>query len=232
MNNKILYEDENVVAVAKLPGQLVVPGRFSGEAEVISDFLLERTRESMAVESPEPGEIFPLLRLDKEVSGVVLFAKTKAAHKTCNRMIQDNQIIRTFWGVIVEQDDWDVINVHLPIKRTETKSERGRARIDFRSGRSAHSEFRVIDQGAGLQLLEIQAHTLALHQIRLHLRAIGAPLVFDAKYGFNRESAIDFTPLHARSLQFESPFDGQQINVTAAIPENMRELVDRIKKSK
>lgn len=229
MNLKILYEDADVVAVLKPVGIMTHPdGR--GVEPTASDWFLAAYPESKDVGEPQklpdgtvvarPGVVH---RLDRDTSGVLVFAKTQDAYAFLKKAFQEHDIKKTYlafvYGVLTEKSG----TITFPI---------GRSRKDFRlrsaqpkaSGnlREAITNYEVVSDTGTHSLLKVMPETGRTHQIRVHLKAIHHPIVCDKLYAPNRECDLGFSRLglHAYSLDFPLPSGGRK-EIVAPVPSDL-----------
>lgn len=226
----ILHEDNHCLAVAK-PAPLLTQGVASGAVPsleaLVKEYLKERYGKSGRVYLGIPH------RLDRPVSGVVLFARqTKSAQRLAEQFRQ-HQVRKIYWAIVqgeVQPDEgqWDDWLRKLPEEARTEIAEAGSP-----GARQAILRYRRLRLGAGWTLLEIELETGRMHQIRIQAASRGWPILGDALYG----STQSFGPpaelprdriiaLHARSLTFLHPIRFEPITVTAPLPEPWREFVD------
>lgn len=167
---QILYEDAELVAVNKPAGLLAVPDRYDKQKTNLFDRL----------QAARPGAYLANVhRLDRHTSGVMLFAKTSDAYQRLTAAFRDRQVRKLYLAVCAGHPDNQVID--LPIGARLDRP--GYARIDQRQGKAARTVIRVAEVFRGHSLLEVTIETGRQHQIRVHLQAIGHPLVGDPDYG-------------------------------------------------
>ncbi|HET8549213.1 MAG TPA: RluA family pseudouridine synthase [Bryobacteraceae bacterium] len=208
----VLYSDEDLVAIDKPAGMVVHAGagRHSG---TLVNALLHHFRALSAVGGEDrPGIVH---RLDRDTSGVVLVARTDAAHRALARQFAGRAVDKTYLALVqgvLRQEHGHVRSAITrdPVRRTRmtTRAERGRA---------AHTEYRVLRRFAGHTLLEVRIHTGRTHQIRVHLASIGHPVAGDTLYGAARTPHGRFF-LHAKRIAFTSPTTGERVIVEAGLP--------------
>ncbi|MGE4497237.1 MAG: RluA family pseudouridine synthase [Deferribacterales bacterium] len=168
----ILAETENWVAVRKPHGLHVLPDRYDSSIPTVTDIL-----------APRFGRLYIVHRLDSGTGGVLLLAKNAAAHRYFNIQMEEGRVSKVY-AALVKGSFTAPVSIMLPIA---AKNQKGRYRINFKSGRSARTSFFPLEQGAGASLAAARLHTGRTHQIRVHLRAHGHPLVSDWLYGEKSE---------------------------------------------
>jgi 23S rRNA pseudouridine1911/1915/1917 synthase len=217
----IAYEDDDVLVVDKQAGMVVhpAPGNWSG---TLVNAL--KGRGAPLAEGAEEGREGIVHRLDKETSGLLLVAKTDRAHRVLGAELQARRIVRRYaamaWGHLSE----DRLTVEKPIAR----DPRDRKRMAIVStGRPARTDFTRLARFDSADLLRAHLYTGRTHQIRVHLAAIGHPVVGDDTYGGGGGRRLMQLPprrhfLHAAWLQFRHPVSGQEIDIRSPLPEDLR----------
>lgn len=213
--SRILYEDNHLLIVNKLPSE-IVQGDKTGDIP-----LSEEVREYIRVKYNKPGEAFigVVHRLDRPVSGAVIFARTSKALSRLNEMLRSRTIRKTYWAVVKNQPPAQEGKlIHFMIRNE--KQNKSYCYDEERPGAlRAELSYRVIGQSDRYWLLEVDLHTGRHHQIRAQLATMGCPIKGDLKYGFERSNPGGFIHLHARSVQFVHPVSKQEISVVAPPPE-------------
>ena len=233
----ILYEDDHLVAVDKPPGLLVVPDRYDrGEPTLVAEMAGRlRTDGKLA----EEGRLFVVHRIDRGTSGIVLFAKDRDTHKALSTMFADRQVSKTYQAIVNGELASDAGRIDLPIGLHP--GDRSRMTIRKRKGRESQTDFRVLERFVFYSYLELQPATGRQHQIRVHLQAIGHPVVGDEVYGdgkgvllselkrsYRPKSDRDENPLmgrlalHAAALEFAHPGTGQPVRIEADLPKDFQ----------
>jgi len=210
----VLYEDNHIIAVNKSSSE-IVQGDKTGDqplSETIKLYLKEKYNK--------PGEVFLGVthRLDRPVSGVVLFAKTSKALTRLNEMFRNQEVKKTYWAIVKERPE-------LPEGRLEhylVRNEKQNKSVAFEKERSdakkAALSYRLIAHSDTYYLLEVQLETGRHHQIRCQLAKMGCPIKGDLKYGFPRSNPNGGISLHARSVEFIHPVSKLPISLTAPVP--------------
>ena len=210
----VLYEDNHIIAVNKSTSE-IVQGDKTGDqplSETIKLYLKEKYNK--------PGEVFLGVthRLDRPVSGVVLFAKTSKALTRLNEMFRNQEVKKTYWAIVKEKPA-------LPEGRLENyliRNEKQNKSVAFDTERSdakkAALSYRLIAHSDTYYLLEVQLETGRHHQIRCQLAKMGCPIKGDLKYGFPRSNPNGGISLHALTVEFIHPVSKLKISLTAPVP--------------
>lgn len=211
----VLFEDNHIIAVNKTNHDIVQP-------DTTGDISLEeRVKAYIKEKYNKPGEVFlgVVHRIDRPVSGAVLFARTSKALERLNKMFQDKQIQKTYWAIVRETPPQDRERLTHYIRR-DTKYNKSTAH-DKQVPESKLSEltYTVRAHSENYSLLEIDLHTGRHHQIRCQLSKIGCPIKGDLKYGFPRSNPDGGISLHSRSIAFEHPVTKEKVLIVAPVPE-------------
>lgn len=210
----ILYEDNHLLVVNKHSGDLVQPDP-SGESALedqIKAFIKRRDEKA--------GQVFlgVVHRIDRPVSGAVLFAKTSKALTRLNEMIREGQIRKTYWALVEERPEAEQGSLTHHIVR-DGRTNRSRAYLKpKRDSKEARLNYTLIGAGTHYTLLEVELLTGRHHQIRAQLSAIGCPIRGDLKYGAKRSLPNGGISLHSRRIGFDHPVRHEWIEVTAPVP--------------
>ena len=210
----ILYEDNHLLVVNTRCGDLVQPDP-SGESALedqIKDFIRQR--------DANPGEVFlgVVHRIDRPVSGAVLFAKTSKALVRLNEMIREGRIRKIYWALTEQTPDpEDGQLVHYLLRDGRTNRSR---LYDAPRPEAKRAELRYRTVGASTRytLVEVELLTGRHHQIRAQLAKIGCPIRGDLKYGARRSLPGGGISLHSRTVAFEHPVRRQPVEITAPVP--------------
>lgn len=211
----ILYEDNHIIIVNKKAGEIVQGDKTGDEplVETLKRFIKERDNK--------PGAVFMgvVHRLDRPVSGVVVFAKTSKALARMNAMFADGDVHKTYWA----------ISRNLPAKPSDTlthyitsveRNNKSYASTTPKEGaKKAILKYKLIASTERYHLLEVNLMTGRKHQIRVQLSSIGCPVKGDLKYGDKRSNPDGSISLHARHISFIHPVSKKQIEITAPVPQ-------------
>lgn len=210
----ILYEDNHLLVVNKRCGDLVQPDSLGESAleDQIKAFI--RKRDS------KPGDVFlgVVHRIDRPVSGAVLFAKTSKALTRLNEMIRRGEIRKTYWAITENRPELEEGELRHYILR-DTKTNRSKALSAPRSdAKEARLRYRMLGASANYTLLEVDLLTGRHHQIRAQLSKIGCSIRGDLKYGARRSNPDGGISLHSRRVEFIHPVRKEPVEVTAPVP--------------
>jgi 23S rRNA pseudouridine1911/1915/1917 synthase len=212
----ILFEDNHLIVVNKKVGE-IVQGDKTGDtplSEDVKTYLKEKYQK--------PGNVFCGVthRLDRPVSGLVIFAKTSKALSRLNDMFRNQEIDKTYWALVKNppQKESDTL-IHWLIKN-ETQNKSKAFEKENPKGKKAILHYRQLRKSDTYHLLEINLETGRHHQIRCQLSAIGCPIKGDVKYGFDRPNKDAGISLHSRSCSFVHPVSKELIKITAPTPDD------------
>lgn len=235
MENRLIIEDEHLIAVRKHAGELVVADRFGLEKNVLLHQVGAYLRECGHKPDETGRDLYPVHRLDRDTSGVVLFAKHHDAHRKLSMMFEGREMQKLYWTLACGTPEWDALRCEVPLSRAEGKRGRGRALVDFQKGKPAITEFTLREKLGNVSWIEARPLTGRLHQIRLHLKVLGHPILFDEAYwdkSWKCEILTDLPaqrmPLHAREIQFVHPFTKKPITIESPMDEDMRNLLQKL----
>tara|TARA_Y100000813_G_scaffold136413_1_gene98717 strand:+ start:4740 stop:5414 length:675 start_codon:yes stop_codon:yes gene_type:complete len=214
---EVLYEDNHIIAVNKKSSD-IVQGDKTGDkplSEYVKDYIKKKYNK--------PGEVFlgVVHRLDRPVSGVILFAKTSKALKRLNEMFREKKIQKTYWAIVKNkpQNTNDTL-VHYLLKNQAKNKSLAFNREGNNALRSELS-YELIHSLENYHLLEVSPKTGRHHQIRVQLAKIGCPIKGDIKYGFDRTNKDKSIHLHSRKIDFIHPVKKGPISITAPTPKDV-----------
>jgi 23S rRNA pseudouridine1911/1915/1917 synthase len=216
----ILYEDNDLMVVDKPAGLTVhpAPGHYS---HTLVNAVLAHVPELDIEETDRPGIVH---RLDKDTSGLIIIAKNGTAHMKLADQFKNRSVTKTYTALVQGQlkPAEGIIDANIG------RDPRDRKRMAVVSrGREARTEYKVIKYLDNYTLLEVRPKTGRTHQIRVHLAAIGFPIVGDATYGAKSEF-LSRQFLHASRLVFKLPSSGEEMEFESGLPEDLREALSRI----
>lgn len=214
---RVLYEDSDLIAIDKPAGMVVHAGAGVHSGTVVNALLHRFGTLSAVGGALRPGIVH---RLDRFTSGVLLAAKSDAAHHALAAQFSGRQIEKVYIALVHGKVERDSGRIERPIARDPVRRTRMTARLA--SGRAAWSEYHVLRRWQNFTLLEVRIGTGRTHQIRVHLSSIGHPIVGDTLYGapakIPGQPSLGRYFLHAHRIRFHQPSTGAEIAVTAPLP--------------
>lgn len=210
----VLYEDNHIIAVNKRPGQ-IVQGDKTGDAP-LSDHIKAYIKKKY----DKPGEVFlgTIHRLDRPVSGVVVYARTSKALSRMNELFRERTISKIYWAVVKKVDiEPEGKLVHF-LKKNEEKNISKAFDKEVPGSLLSELHYKLLATGDNYMLLEVNPLTGRHHQIRVQLSTLGCPIKGDVKYGARRGNEDGSIHLHARSLSFEHPVKKELMKIIADPP--------------
>jgi 23S rRNA pseudouridine1911/1915/1917 synthase len=248
----VLFEDDSIAVVNKPPGMVVHPakGHWAG---TLAGALVHRFNELSGVGGlVRPGIVH---RLDRDTSGVIVVAKTDAAHQSLAEQFHDRTVRKEYLAIVSGRPDRDADRVNEPIGPHPTHRERMALRSDHPGSRPAETFFEVVERFPGFALVRAQPKTGRTHQIRLHLAHIRCPMLCDKQYGSRSrmtagelraitrqkhlaagvtddEVLLSRQALHAHRLGFRHPTTGEWVELEAQLALDMARLLDYLREAK
>jgi len=213
---EVIYEDNHLIAVNKNCHE-IVQGDKTGDTP-LSDMLKAWLKEKYA----KPGNVFVGVahRLDRPVTGVVLFAKTSKALSRLNEMFRQGKIEKTYWAITKNCPAEPEGELKHWIVRDEKQNKSIAFDTEKTNAKQAILHYRLVSKSERYYLLEIDLKTGRHHQIRAQLAKIGCPVKGDLKYGAERSNPDGGVSLHARKLSFIHPVSQQPVEIIAPLPED------------
>jgi len=212
----VLYEDNHLIAINKRAGDIV-------QVDDTGDQPLdEKVKQYLAKKYNKPNGAFlgVVHRLDRPVSGVILFAKTSKALDRINRMFKNRDMNKTYWAVVRSKPQLtEGVLVHWLVKNAKKNVTKAYDH-EVKGSLRAELSYKLIGSLDGYYLLEVKPVTGRPHQIRVQLATLGCPIVGDNKYGYPRGSLKKSICLHARRLVFEHPVKKEMIEIFANLPKD------------
>ena len=211
---EVLYEDNHIIIVNKASGE-IVQGDKTGDKPLV-DILKDWIKEKYA----KPGNVFcgVVHRLDRPVSGLVVFAKTSKALSRMNDMFRNGEVKKTYWAITRNTPPKQEDTLTHYITSIERNNKSYASLTPKKDAKESRLSYRHIASSERYHLLEVNLMTGRKHQIRVQLSAIGCTIKGDLKYGDKRSNPNGSISLMARHIEFIHPVSGKQISVTAPVP--------------
>lgn len=210
----VVYEDNHIIIVNKTASE-IVQGDKTGDvplSETVKQYLKEKYHK--------PGNVFIGVthRLDRPVSGLVVFAKTSKALSRLNEMFKNSEVKKTYWAIVKQtpaETEGELVNY---LVRNEKQNKSYAYDTEKPGSKKAILHYRLITRSDNYSLLEVDLKTGRHHQIRCQLAKMGCPIKGDLKYGFPRSNPDGSICLHARRVRFVHPVSKELIDVVAPVP--------------
>lgn len=214
----ILYEDNHLLIVHKLCGEIVQGDKTGDEpmVEVLKRYLKEKFSK--------PGNVFlgVVHRLDRPVSGLVVFARTSKALTRMNELFRKGEVQKTYWAIVPYRQhiltDGTMVSLHHWLTRNEQKNISRAYEHEVPNSKEARLDYQMLNHTDRYALLQVTLHTGRHHQIRCQLAKVGLPIKGDLKYGAPRSNPDGGIALIARRICFVHPVSKQPIDIVAHTP--------------
>ena len=253
----VIYEDEYLMVLNKSPDMVVHPARGHSQGTLVNALAFHCNNLSVLNGPLRPGIVH---RLDRDTSGVILVVKDEKVHKHLALQFEERKIKKEYLAVVKGEPELDSDKINLPIGKD--KRDRKKMAIRYDTGKSAVSIFEVIERFSGYTLVRVIPETGRTHQIRVHMKTIGHPVIADSEYGNSdacyiedlmkqvsdndihslakmaelcnnsNELIIERQALHAYKIGFIHPIYNKAMEFTAEIPKDMLNLITTLKKIK
>lgn len=213
----VVYEDNHIILVNKASSE-IVQGDKTGDTP-----LSETVKEYIKKKYHKPGNVFlgVIHRLDRPVSGLVLFARTSKALSRLNEMFKTKDIKKTYWAIVKNQPPAPAGELVHWLVRNEKQNKSYAYDREVKDSKKAILDYKVIGRSEHYYLLEINLQTGRHHQIRCQLAKMGCPIKGDLKYGAQRSNPDGSICLHARKIEFIHPVSKEMMSFEAPVPESV-----------
>jgi len=231
---KTVYEDNHLLVLNKPARVLALPDRSRHEPNNLYTILCE-----------ELGKVYVVHGVDKDTSGLVVYAKTVQAHTSMIKQCEQRMVEKVYFGIVVGVPPPDVGRIVAPLLQSSKYA--ATVKVSNRAGQEAVTEYRVLERFNRYAFLELRPRTERMHQLRVHLQSIGAPLLADLAYGDGKPfflshikpgykafgvelPLLDRAALHAFAISFDDPEKGERINLSAEMPKDMTSTLNYLRK--
>jgi len=234
---EILFEDEEIIVINKASGAYTIEPRHKTDDPIIYEEIKKTT-----------GDLFTVHRLDKDTSGLIVFAKTARSHKILSEQFRENKIEKTYYAFVEGNLDLEdsVYLIDIPILVTP-----GRYQVQISErGKPSQTKIRIVESYKNYTLIEAKLITGRTHQIRAHMQYLGYPLIVDKLYGHKKElflseikrkykhkgdsperPLIKRQTLHSRTLSFIHPSTNEKLSFEAPLPKDLKALRNQLRKN-
>lgn len=231
----VLFSDDALLAVDKPSGVLSIPDRYDPDAPVAATQLRD-----------DWGRLFVVHRLDKDTSGVLVYARNPEAHKELGSAFESRSVAKTYHALVRGSPSWDETVCDLPLSPDGDRMHR--TTVDAHKGKRSATRFTVVARYKNYTLVEARPETGRTHQVRVHLAALGHPCLCDPLYGdggplllsklkrrwkgdpFDERPLLSRAALHALSAEFAHPVTGAALRIEAPLPKDMRAAISQLEK--
>ncbi len=211
----VIHADEALLVINKAPGRVVHPAAGHADDTLVNALVARYPELASTFDGPRPGIVH---RLDRDTSGVIVVARTEAAAEFLISAFADRLVEKVYLALARGRVTPPTGVIDAPIARDPKRRQRMAAVPD---GRPSRTTYRVIDTSGEVSWLELRPESGRTHQIRVHLKAIGHPVLGDPTYG-RASRRIGRTALHAWRITFDHPLTGERVTFTAPLPDDMR----------
>lgn len=211
---QVIYEDNHVIIVNKTSSE-IVQGDKTGDtplSEIVKQYLKEKYNK--------PGNVYLGVthRLDRPVSGIVVFAKTSKALPRLNEMFKNGEVKKTYWAIVKNCPKGTEGELEHYLVRNEKQNKSYAYDKEVSNSKKAILHYKLIGHSQNYYLLEVDLKTGRHHQIRCQLAKMGCPIKGDLKYGAQRSNPDGSISLHARRIRFVHPVSREMIDIEAPVP--------------
>jgi RluA family pseudouridine synthase len=211
---EILHLDSHILVLNKPAGIPVQPDGWEPEAPYLLKLLEE-----------QQGKIWVVHRLDKVTSGVMVFAITAEAHRSLNDQFERHTVEKVYLGIVEGLPPWETHTARHMLQANVGRAHR--TVVVRKRGKKSETHFKVLARGPQHALLEARPKTGRTHQVRIHLSALGYPLMGDVLYGAEPSDVIPRPALHAFSLTFTHPGSGREVSFSVPSPHDFQSALEQ-----
>ena len=229
----VLFEDKHLLAINKAAGMVVHPGAGTGDDTLVHALLAHCEGELSGIGGVErPGIVH---RLDRETSGVMLVAKTDAAHRGLSEQFAERSLQKDYLALVSGVPALLSGGIRKPIGRNPRHRHKMTVVESAQGGRDAHTDWEVVEKFEPLAaLVRCTIHTGRTHQIRVHMKSLGHALLGDGVYGWKADARLSRQPdrvmLHAEHLVVTHPVTKKKLDLRAPMPADFKDLVEALRK--
>jgi len=219
----IIYEDECLIIVDKASGMVVHPGAGNKTGTLVNAVLYHCGKLPETDDKVRPGVVH---RLDKETSGIIVVAKNARALRSLGKQFQNRTVKKQYLALVRGVVEMDNGIVDVPLGRHSF--DRKKMAVKIETGRSAKTIYHVKKRFKNFTFVELELETGRTHQIRVHMKYLGHPVLGDTVYGTKHE--INRVALHAHRIRFTHPVEGKTVEFCSPMPKDMEEVIENAEK--
>lgn len=222
----IVYEDNDVLVINKPRGMVVHPAAGNEDGTLVNAVMHHCGDNLSAINGVlRPGIVH---RIDKDTTGLLVVAKNNNAHLCLTDQLSDHTLGRTYYAIVHGNIKEDTLTVDAPIARSE--QDRKKMAIAKKNGRDARTHITVLERFGKYTYIKCNLETGRTHQIRVHTKHIGHPILGDKTYGLKKEEfSLTGQLLHAGEIAFIHPESGERVSFTAPMPEDFENTLEKIR---
>ena len=211
----ILHQDDHIIVLNKPAGLSVLPEGWDPDAPYLRQMLEDKY-----------GRIWVVHRLDKITSGVMVFARTAEAHRDLNRQFEQHEVQKVYQAIVEGVPPWDERTARHMLRMNVGRKHR--TIVVHKRGKNSETHFKVLKRGQDGALVEAHPKTGRTHQIRVHLSALGFPILGDMLYDASKTDLIARPALHANELTLTHPVSGGQLSFSASPPDDFLKTLKQL----
>lgn len=223
MDIDIVYEDDDVIIVNKQSGIVVHPAVGTPSGTLVNGLMFMSKQLSDVNGEFRPGVVH---RIDKNTSGLIMFAKNDKAHESLSKQLQEKTTTRKYYALVHGVIPEDKLIIDAPIGRD--KNDRKKMTVTANNSKEALTNVKVLRRFGDYTLIECQLTTGRTHQIRVHMKFVGYPIVGDPEYGRKKSFDCEGQALHAKTLGFVHPTSGEYVEFDSELPQIMQDVIKQI----
>ena len=222
----IVYEDSDVLVINKERGMVVHPAAGNEDGTLVNALMYHCGDNLSGINGVlRPGIVH---RIDKDTTGLLAVAKNDKAHQSLTDQLSDRSLSRTYFAIVHGNIKEDNLTVDAPIARDI--KDRKKMAIARKDGRSAVTHITVLERFGKYTLIRCKLETGRTHQIRVHTKSIGHPILGDKTYGLKKEEfVLSGQLLHAGEIGFIHPATGENVSFSAPLPEDFEDTLEKIR---
>lgn len=216
----IVYEDEWLIVIDKIPGMVVHPAAGNRTGTIVNALLHHCGKLPDTDNRVRPGIVH---RLDKDTSGIMVVARNDKAMRSLAKQFQNRTIKKRYIALVKGFVELDNGVIEAPVARN--RADRKKMNVEYTNGKKARTVYHVVRRYKGFTFLRLEPETGRTHQIRVHMKHLGHPILGDVTYGGCNMMARQ--ALHAEMLGFTHPGTGTYAEFTSPMPDDMKEVIEK-----